>query len=88
MNSNPYSGIIRELRPEQDFAKPLGKVICSSPLRVAYRGVEFDSDEILAAEALKAYSVGDTVYVAESDNGIIVVCKLVAGDEYVKSEAE
>ena len=87
MNGNPYAGIIKELRQESAHVEPLGKVICASPLRVAYRGIEFDSDEILAAEALEAYSVGDTVYVAECGDSIAVICKLVNGEDYVKADA-
>lgn len=88
MNNNPYAGIIKELRRESAHTVPLGKVICSNPLRVAYRGVEFDADEILAAEALEAYSVGDTVFVAESEDGIIVLCKLVGGEDYIRAGEE
>lgn len=82
---NPYAGIIKELRQKSEAHAPIGKVISSVPLRVAYRGVEFDADEILAAEAESAYSVGDSVFVAESGDDILVLCKIVSGKDYIKT---
>ena len=83
---DPYQKLLTLIRDEGKCHNPVppnvGRVISVSPIRILFRGISLDDEELKINKILKtqegySFEVGSEVLVLPTDNYFILVCEVV-----------
>ena len=90
MIDNPFIGLIKEIKgmTQSEPSSLTGVVLSTSPLKIAYSGIELTGEDLLVNSQLlqpvengePILKSGDTVLVIDNDQTYIIVCPLIGGE--------